>query len=200
MQSVRVHRTRETFEADVPPRANLIEIRRYAFEQAAESFLEFFVPSLAAVIILCLVYDWGLFFGSIVAALVLAAPVAFWIYKRVGAALDPLRVGWSIESDARETRVFRRDDEGQEVAAHFSFRDLQGMKSLRIEDEVLFDYIHDQFSNELELRSSHGGVCFAEGLDYDTCEDIVMEFGRHVEQLRSDRAMAEMPGVPGLER
>ncbi|MGM0558624.1 MAG: hypothetical protein ACQEVA_19720 [Myxococcota bacterium] len=199
IESVRVQRDRQAFEADIPPRANLVEIRHYALKQASERFLEFFVPSLAAIIILCLVYDWGLLFGSLAAVIVLAVPIALWIYRRVLSSLEPLRAGWSIASDAHETRVFRRDEQGQELAAHISFRDLHGMKSQRIEDDVLFDYVHDQFSNELELRSSSGGVCFAEGLDYDTCEEVVTEFGRYVERLRNDRAAASMPGVPGLD-
>ena len=199
IEGVEVHRGEHQFEASIPARANEAQIHRYALRQAGERFLEFFVPSIIAIILWCVVYDWGWFFGSLAAVLAIGGPAAFLIYRNVVNALEPLLAAWTIEADSEEARLYRRDAEGQELATHSSTHDLQGMNSHRIEDDALFDYMHDQFSNELELTSSRGGVRFAEGLDYETCEEIVTAFGKYLDLLRTERAAAKMPGVAGLE-
>lgn len=200
IDAIRVDRSRDHFDVSIPPRARAAEIKRYALKQAAERFLEFFVPSLIAALLLRVVYDWIIFFGSLAVTIVVSLGVALWLYRRIIDSLDPLRTAWEIVADTRETRVYCCGDDGREPATVVSFSDLHGMNSHRIEDDVFFDYMHDQFSNELELTSSRGGVRFAEGLDFDTCEEIVTQFGKYVEILRAERAIADMPGIYGLDK
>lgn len=196
---MRVYRDEGQFEAVIPPRANQAEIKHYALEQAAKRFGSFLVPSLVPIIIICLVYGWDLLGWSLAAVVLVALPISIWIQRDVIEVLQPLRVGWAVESNGDEFWVYREDQDGREQAKHATLRDLNGMRSTRIEDDVLFDYVHDQFSNELQFTSARGSVLFAEGLDYETCEEIVAEFDRFVDRLRSEKAAAAMPGVPGLD-
>jgi hypothetical protein len=199
IEGVDVRRGTHEFEATIPSRGTMAQIRRYSFRQAAERFLEFFVPSIIAIVIWCIIADFTWFFAWVAAVILIAGPAAYVIHRRIVGALDPIRAAWSVQADSEGVRVYRSDEEGQELASQISFGELQGMNSHRIEDDTLFDYMHDQYSNELELTSSRGGIRFAEGLDFETCETIVTEFGKYVDLLRNERAASQMPGVHGLE-
>ena len=180
------------FELVIPPRAKSDETRTYVIKETAERCLDFFVPTVVSGFAVGIWAVWSLFWWSLPIALLGGAAVGYWTYRRADRALDPLHVGWRVESDGRSFHLVRSGPRRSEEALSATLETVGALSSHGVADAVLETYLHDRHCNELKLSTEKGAVLFAEGLDYETCERVVTAFNKYVQRLREEKRIAEL--------